>query len=219
MTTKQLSRRDFLKAAGLTLAGAALTCSGLGYIATRAPQSATPEFVFEKDNSMKKSVLIVYATRAGSTPEIAAAIGETLSGLGWAVDVKPVKSQPSLDGYGTVLLGSAIRMGSWLPEMVDYIKENQTALKQSISMGMPVGLFTVHMLNTGDDAASRTARLAYLDRVRPLLGTVEEAYFTGVIDLEKLSFLDRMMVKMVKSPLGDQRDWNKIRKWAPGILA
>ena len=103
--------------------------------------------------------------------------------------------------------------------MVDYIKANQSALNQSISMGMPVALFTVHMLNTGDDPASRAARLAYLDRIRPLLGKVEEAYFTGVIDMEKLSFLDRWMVKMVKSPLGDQRDWNKISHWASAVIA
>jgi menaquinone-dependent protoporphyrinogen oxidase len=216
---KLLPRRDFLKAAGLTLAGAALACSGLGYAATRAPETETPEMTIEKDCHMNKCVLIAYATRAGSTPEIAAVIGETLSGRGWAVDVKPVKSQPSLNGYSAILLGSAIRMGGWLPEMVDYLKENQVALQESISMGMPVGLFSVHMLNTGDDPASRTARLAYLDRVRPLLGTVEEAYFTGVIDLEKLSFLDRLMAKMVKSPLGDQRDWNKIRNWASAVFA
>jgi menaquinone-dependent protoporphyrinogen oxidase len=219
MTAKPLPRRDFIKAAGMTLAGAALACSGLGYAATRTPEIETPNFVFKKDDSMNQRVLIAYATRAGSTPEIAAAIGETLSARGCAVDVKPVKSQPALNGYSAVLLGSAIRMGSWLPEMVDYIKANQLAMTQSISMGMPVGLFTVHMLNTGDDPARRTARLAYLDRVRPLLGKVEEAYFTGVIDLEKLSFLDRWMVKMVQSPLGDRRDWNKIRSWAPVVFA
>ena len=219
MTSKPLPRRDFLKAAGLTLAGATVACSGLGYAATRTPEIETPDFVFEKDDNMNKRVLIAYATRAGSTPEIAAAIGETLSGRGCAVDVKPVKSQPSLNGYSAVLLGSAIRMGSWLPEMVDYIKANRSAFTQSMAMGMPVGLFTVHMLNTEDDPASRTARLAYLDRVRPLLGTVEEAYFAGVIDLEKLSFLDRWMVKMVKSPVGDRRDWNKIRNWAPAVMA
>jgi menaquinone-dependent protoporphyrinogen oxidase len=219
MTTKPLPRRDFLKAAGLTLAGATVACSGLGYAATRTPEIETPEFVFEKDDNMNERVLIAYATRAGSTPEIAAAIGETLAGRGYAVDVKPVTSKPSLNGYGAVLLGSAIRMGSWLPEMVDYIKANQSALTQSISSGLPVGLYTVHMLNTGEDPASRTARLAYLDSVRPLLGTVEEAYFTGVIDMEKLSFLDRWMVKMVKSPVGDKRDWNKIRNWAPAVIA
>jgi menaquinone-dependent protoporphyrinogen oxidase len=167
---------------------------------------------------MNKRVLIAYATRAGSTPEIAAAIGETLSARGCTVDVKSVKSLPSLNGYSAVILGSAIRMGSWLPEMVDFIKSNQAALTQSISMGMPITLFTVHMLNTGDDPASHTARLAYLDRIRPVLGKVEEAFFTGVIDMEKLSFLDRIMVKMVKSPLGDQRDWHKIHSWASAVI-
>jgi menaquinone-dependent protoporphyrinogen oxidase len=219
MPKKSFTRRDFLKVAGITLAATTVTCSGLGYAATIAPKVETPELIYGKENIMTKRILVTYATRAGSTVEIATAIGESLSQRGFAVDIKPVKSRPSLNGYSAVLLGSAIRMGNWLPEMVDYIKENQLALNQSISMGLPVGLFTVHMLNTGDDQASRTARLAYLDHVRPLLGNVEEAYFTGVIDMEKLSFLDRMMVKMVKSPLGDHRDWNKIRNWASAVMA
>jgi hypothetical protein len=46
MTTQPHPRRGFLKAAGLTLAGAALACSGLGYAATSTPEIETPEFVF-----------------------------------------------------------------------------------------------------------------------------------------------------------------------------
>jgi hypothetical protein len=120
MTTKHLSRRDFLKIAGLTLAVTTVTCSGLGYAATRTPDVETPELVFEKDNTMNNRILITYATRAGSTPEIAAAIAESMSQRGFAVDVKSVKERPSIQGYQAVLMGSAIRMGSWLPEAVDF---------------------------------------------------------------------------------------------------
>ena len=106
---------------------------------------------------MNKRILITYATKAGSTVDIAVAIGQTLYARGFLVDVKPVKENPVLKGYQAVLMGSAIRMGSWLPEAVDFVKTNQQALNK-----MPVALFTVHMLNTGEDDASRTARLAYL---------------------------------------------------------
>jgi len=162
---------------------------------------------------MTKRVLVTYATCAGSTPEIGAAIGETLARRGFSMDVKPVKASPTLNGYDAVILGSAIRMANWLPEMVEFIKTNQSVLRS-----LPVALFTVHILNTGADETSRAARLAYLNPVRPLLTPVDEVFFTGRIELDTLSFVDRLMVKMVKSPIGDFRDWDGIRAWSSSIF-
>lgn len=161
---------------------------------------------------MNKRVLVTYATRAGSAAEIAAAIAKTLAARGYAVDVKPVKEKPKVDGYAAVVLGSAIRMGAWLPEAVDFVKANQAALNS-----LPVALFTVHMLNTGDDEASRTARAAYLNAVRPLLNTAEAVYFEGQMDFGRLSFLDRAIAKMVKAVEADHRDWDQIKQWASAV--
>jgi menaquinone-dependent protoporphyrinogen oxidase len=124
-----------------------------------------------------------------------------------------VKGNPSLTGYQAVIMGSAIRMGNWLPEAVDFVKANQSALN-----AMPVALFTVHMLNTGEDETSRNARLAYLNSVRPLLNNAEETYFLGKMDFSRLSFMDRFISKMVKAVESDQRDWEKIRQWSKTIL-
>lgn len=214
MTSKQLARRDFLKLSGLTLGGAALTCSGLGYAVTRAPEIVTPEILFAKEPSMTQKILVTYATRAGSTAEIAAAIGQTLATRGFNVEVKPVKKVSALDGYQAVILGSAIRMGSWLPEMVKFIQSNQTTLA-----ALPTALFTVHMLNVDDDETSRTARDAYTAPIRVLLPNAPEAFFTGVMDFSRLSFLDRFIANMVKAVESDQRDWEKIRAWANEVLA
>ncbi len=214
MNKKRFSRRDFLKSAGITLGASALACSGLGYAATRVPEFETPELSYSKDKAMNKKILVTYATRAGSTVEVATAIGESLSKRGFAVNVKPVKEKPNLAGYQAILMGSAIRMGSWLPEAVDFIKANQQALNK-----LPVALFSVHMLNTGSDDASRTARLAYLEAVRPLLNQAEEAYFAGKMDFSRLSFLDRFVAGLVKAVEADHRDWDKIRSWAPAMLS
>lgn len=162
---------------------------------------------------MNARVLVCYATRAGSTAEVAAAIGENLNHKGYAVDVKRVKDNPSLDGYQAVVIGSAIRMGNWLPEAVEYIKGNQKLLQH-----MPVALFTVHMLNIGGDETSQTNRLAYLDKVRPLLNDPEEVYFEGKMDFSQLSFLDRMIAKMVNAVEADNRDWDRIGDWIPEML-
>ena len=162
---------------------------------------------------MINRILITYATRTGSTVGIAEAIGAELSRRRLEVDIQPVTAKPALDAYEAVILGSAIRMGSWLPEMVEFIKTTQVSLRVR-----PVALFTVHILNTGEDEASRVARLAYLNAVRPLVNPVDEMFFSGKIDLEPLSFVDRLMVKMVKSPIGDFRNWERIRTWSASIF-
>lgn len=162
---------------------------------------------------MTKRVLITYATRAGSTVGVADAIGAELRRRGLEVDIQPVTASPTLGAYEAVILGSAIRMASWLPEMVAFIKTSQAALRSR-----PVALFTVHILNTGAEETSRAARLAYLNSVRPFLNPVDEVFFAGRIGLETLSFVDRLMVKMVKPPIGDFRDWDGIRAWSSAIF-
>jgi len=214
MSAKSVSRRDFLTAAGITLGASVVACSGLGFAVTRTPEFETPEINYAKESIMNDRILITYATRAGSTIEVAAAIGEVIAARGFEVDVKPVKEKPSPDGYQAVLVGSAIRMGNWLPEAIEFIEKNQEMLDQ-----MPVALFTVHMLNRDDDEASRTSRLAYLKEVRPLLDSAEEVFFAGKFDLSRLSFLDRMISKAVKAVDEDCRDWNRIRGWAQTVFA
>jgi len=216
MTQKKLSRRDFLKAAGITLGASALTCSGLGYLATLPPEFDMIDTSLGEQDTMSKKILITYATKAGPTVEIAAVIGETLSKRGFVVDVKPVSENPSLDGYQAVLMGSAIRMGSWLPEAVDFVRQNQTALNQ-----LPTSIFTVHMLNYRDDETSRAARQAYTAPVRELLPSVDEVFLRGKLDYKTLSFFDRMISKAVANPNdppGDFRDWDKIRDWSQSVF-
>jgi len=53
---------------------------------------------------MTQKILVTYATRAGSTTEIAAEIGQTLVARGFNVEVKPVKEVSSLAGYQSVIL-------------------------------------------------------------------------------------------------------------------
>lgn len=162
---------------------------------------------------MNKPILVTYATRAGSTGEIAVAIGETLAARGFPVEVQPVKENPTVTNYQAVILGSAIRMGNWLPEMVKFIEANQHTLNQ-----MPIALFTVHMLNAAEDETSRAARQAYTAPIRTLLPDAPEVFFTGRMDFSRLSLLDRFISRMVKAVESDQRDWEKIHTWAATIL-
>ena len=161
---------------------------------------------------MKKRALVVYATRAGSTGEVAQAISERLCTMGFDAEVQPVESVSILSGFQAVVLGSAVRYGAWLPEMTKFIESHRSELAQ-----LPLAVFTLHMQALGDDAASQDTRTGYTKAVRAVVTPRDEVFFAGRVDLARLSFFERMAVKLVKSPVGDKRDWDRIRQWADGL--
>jgi menaquinone-dependent protoporphyrinogen oxidase len=158
---------------------------------------------------MNKRVLVTYATRTGSTAEVAAEIGKVLSARGLAADVRPIKQDPPVGEYQAVVIGSSVRMGQWQWDAVDYVKRHRQSLGR-----MPVAVFTVHALNTDEDEQSRQHRAAYLDAVRPLLNPVAEAYFAGQLDPARLCAFERLTLRLAAAPAKDFRDWDKIRGWA-----
>ena len=58
---------------------------------------------------MNNKILVTYASRAGSTAEVAEAIGKTLTEGGAQVDVIPMQDVNDLSPYRAVVAGSAIR--------------------------------------------------------------------------------------------------------------
>ncbi|HSK48703.1 MAG TPA: flavodoxin domain-containing protein [Coriobacteriia bacterium] len=160
---------------------------------------------------MSKRVLVAYATRTGSTVEVAEAIGKTLGERGFAVDVQPVKERPSLEGYDAVVLGSAVNGGKWLPEAMQFVESNTSALSK-----VPMAAFCVHIMNMGDEEKPRRKRLAYLDPVRKLVQPSDEGFFAGVGPTkEETSMLARWAFRAFGGGgEGDCRDWDQINNWA-----
>lgn len=158
-------------------------------------------------------VLVAYATKAGSTGEVAEAIGQVLCEGGAAVDVKLVKEMSDVSGYSGVVVGSAIRMGRWLPEAVKFVEAHIAALAT-----MPVAYFQVSGFLKKDTPENRQEAATYLGAVRMLVEPVSEGLFAGKMDYSKLSFFDRTIAKMVGSVEGDWRDWDAIRAWASDLL-
>jgi menaquinone-dependent protoporphyrinogen oxidase len=160
---------------------------------------------------MSNKVLIVYGTYAGSTAEVAQAIGRSLERQGFAVDIKPVADRPHLEEYQAVVVGSAVQYARWLPQSIAYVEENRAALNR-----LPVALFCVHIQNLGDDETSRQNRQAYLDEVRPLVRPFAEGYFAGKFDRRGAYLLLPKWLARFIPPI-DLRKWSKIDAWSQRI--
>ena len=163
---------------------------------------------------MAAKILVAYATCAGSTAEVANAIGKNLAVSGAMVDVKPIKKVQSIDGYQGVVLGSAIRFGNLLPEMTDFVYTHKDDLRK-----VPTAYFIVCFILRENTEENRKTANAYLDLLRTEVTPVDVGLFTGKMDYSKLSFWETFIIKyIVKAPEGDLRDWNQINTWAINLL-
>ena len=155
-------------------------------------------------------ILVAYATKAGSTAEVAAEIGRVMESKGdCQVDVHPVGKVKEVGGYDAAIIGSAIRAGKWLPEATKFVEKHRDALSQ-----VPLALFTVCLTLSEDTEENRRTVATYLDPMREVVQPVDVGLFAGVMDSSKLPFILRLMMKKMKSPEGDFRDWEAIRAWA-----
>ncbi len=210
-TRRRVLRLALAGAAGLGLFAAA------GFAALRRPAPALLAKSCAVGAAMPGKILVTYATRTGSTAEVAVAIAERQCSGGLAADARSVAVVTSLDGYCAVILGSAIHFATWLPEIVDFARAHTAELG-----ARPVALFTMHMLALEDTPAAAAQRATYTAKVRKVLTPASEAFFAGQIDPARLSLVDRLLVQMVGAPKGDLRDWPKIATWAeslPQLLA
>jgi menaquinone-dependent protoporphyrinogen oxidase len=207
----KITRRRFLALLGGAVGAAALGCCGLTALSTRQPPVEVTRSNCEGDGVEK--ILVAYASKAGSTGEVAKAIGQALCDGSVAVDVEPVREVGDLSGYGAVVVGSAVRMGRRLPEATKFIEAHRAILDQ-----VPTAYFLCCGTLQDDTEENRREAASWLAPVRQIVTPVSEGLFAGKIDFDKLSFLDRTIAKMVGSTEGDWRDWDAIHAWADGLL-
>jgi menaquinone-dependent protoporphyrinogen oxidase len=223
---KTMNRRQFLRLAGIGLGASTLVCAGAGAWAAGLGGQDQPEgdptlFSFPDitlgDHAMSKKILVTYASQSGSTGGVAEAIGKTLAGGGVQVDVRPVGSVGSLDGYAAVVLGSAIHSGKWLPEMVNFVQANQGRLRQ-----LPTAFFLVCMMAAVDTEMNRNAVAQWLAEEQALVRPVAIGRFAGALFPNKYFFTTaiglRIFLAYLKLPGGDYRNWDAIRAWSASAL-
>jgi menaquinone-dependent protoporphyrinogen oxidase len=210
----KISRRKFLGCSAAALGAACLGCAGTAYLAAAAPGVEKIETTISGEKNMNGKVLVAYATQCGSTGGIAEAIAEELAARGFTADVRLAENVADLSGYSAVVLGSAVRFGRWLGPAVGFAVRFKEPLH-----GLPVAIFTAHIMALGESAADTAGRQAYIQPVLKEITPAAAAFFAGSVDAGKLSFAEKTVGRIVGSPEGDLRDWTKIRAWAGQLFA
>jgi menaquinone-dependent protoporphyrinogen oxidase len=168
-------------------------------------------------------VLVVYASKYGSTKGIAERVANTLSESGQQAAAVPVSKAGALDAYDAIVVGSAAYMGSWLKEAAGFVRRNAALLRSR-----PVWLFSSGPIGTATvDAQGRDVRETTVPKeiaeFRSSIQPRDHHVFFGAFDHTKLNLTHRLVYALpaAKSMFtdGDFRDWDEIDAWAKGIAA
>jgi menaquinone-dependent protoporphyrinogen oxidase len=164
---------------------------------------------------MSTSVLVGYATRHGSTQEVAEAVAATLRECGLAVDIQPMREVRSLAGYSAVVLGAPLYMFRWHKDARRFLSRQREALTQR-----PVAVFALGPVHDPYDEKEWQDSRAQLDKELakfPWFTPVALEMFGGKFDPAKLRFPINLLAG--QEPASDVRNWTAIRAWASNLAA
>jgi menaquinone-dependent protoporphyrinogen IX oxidase len=186
--------------------------------------------------------LLVYATRHGSTREVADTVAEELRAAFAEVDVREAKAAPGPSGYDAVVIGGPMIMG-WHKDARKYVKRHKDQLA-----AVPFALFVTaaSLTEDGVDAvqgmpiakdpwlvkkprnADKLTRKERYALPRHYIGDIlkdcaparprSAAVFAGSLDLTTMNVFEKLFVLLVIGATpGDGRHYDFIREWAAGL--
>jgi menaquinone-dependent protoporphyrinogen oxidase len=147
--------------------------------------------------------LVIYASKHGSTEEVARWIGSHLRDAGHEVDVRDAAIAPDVEPYDAVIVGGSLYMGRWHADARGFLRRHRAALEERALAVFALGPLTLEGDQGADSRKQLDNALTHLG-VHPQFVTV----FGGVVDPKKLHFPFNRM------PATDARDSSEIEAWA-----
>jgi len=157
-------------------------------------------------------VLVAYASKYGTTQEVAERVAGVLERAGIDVEARDADDVGRLVGYDGVVIGGALYFFHWMKDARHLITRHRKELE-----GIPVALFALGPFESTDEqlAEARKPLDKFLEG-QDWLEPASTAIFGGAMDPEKLRFPDTAMKKMGPT---DARDWDAIEAWAASLPA
>lgn len=156
-----------------------------------------------------RKVLIAYATKTGSTKEVAQKIAEVLGARGITVELREASGSARLEpgAWDGVIVGAPINGMRWLDEATRFVEANKSALAATKTAYF---LLSVALAGKGAFASKVKSRL---DPVSAVVQPVMKGFFGGVMSAEPPLIL-RLLFGLSKDTPKDARDWKAIEAWA-----
>lgn len=141
-----------------------------------------------------KNVLVAYASKYGSTAQIAKLIGNGIDGN---VDVQNVDDITNLD-YDLIILGTPLYEDQPLPQMRDFINENQQQLQSAKK-----AIFVITTEPTNDERDQKN-----IDLFKNIVPgeVVSEQIFGGEVDMQEVSNEDANYMNQYLSSIGEPKE-------------
>ncbi len=189
-----------------------------------------------------KKILVTYATMAGSTGEVAQAVGDEIARHGVQVEVLPIRQVADVKSYDGVVVGAPMIMG-WHREALGFLRKNRANFQHA-----PLAVFVTAMslTQTGDNrvggldvfvddklpkAPQKAGNLNFRERyarlsnyLQPILSAARPAIpisigvFGGRLEYGRLKWWAVLFVMfIIQASAGDKRNWEAIRSWAAGL--
>lgn len=160
------------------------------------------------------TVLVAYASKRGSTREIAETVAATLRREGLGVCLERVEDVESLEPYDAIVIGSAVYMKRWRGDARHFLKKHRKALRHKpfwVFSSGPVG-------DPANDNPEWMEPPKIAEKVEEL-GGKGHVVFGGCLPSEATGFMVKAMVEGTPREFRDRRDWAQIRDWAHQIAS
>jgi menaquinone-dependent protoporphyrinogen oxidase len=166
---------------------------------------------------MTMRVLVAYASKNGSTTEIAEKIAGELRVDGLEVDCVEAGKVRELKPYDAVVLGSAVYAKRWRSSARRFVPRHAkelSALPWWVFSSGPVG-----EPKPGDERANSWLEPAKTVAKVERLGARAHVVFGGRVSTNPRNFVERSMAKKTPTEYADSRDWDRITSWADDIAS
>jgi menaquinone-dependent protoporphyrinogen oxidase len=146
-------------------------------------------------------MLVVHASRHGSTTEVAAHLTERLRALGHDVTLRPARERAPVDGYAMVVVGGSLYTGRWNADASRFLRRHRDELE-----GVEVAVFAM-----GPRRDEPEAWAAARDQLESALA--KAAWLTPTA----VAVFGGKDPKPKHGVVRDLRDWAAVDAWADSL--
>ena len=155
------------------------------------------------------NVLVAYASKHGTTREVAEFIARTLETRGLAVEVEEAARVDSIAHYDAVVVGGGLYMGRWHKDARRLLERDRRDLAGVRLAVFGMGPDELEESKVVESRRQLDGALAETPELEPIAVTV----FGGALNPETWRF------PFTRLPAFDARDWDGIEEWAEEVAA